>query len=769
MFPCVNVYVLLLLVVATVSACTCGAHRTCGDCIRNGCQWCADPAPSKGFQGRCTCPDEETQCNSLYPAQIPHDRKLLLIDNVEFGNNVQLRPQRVNLNMNVGDTVRLTVQYKAAQDYPVDLYYLLDLSDSMKYVRDNVSHLGSNLATKMRSLTKNFRLGFGSFVDKPMEPFFNAAQFETEYCQENLNKVNECMMPYSYKHHMDLSEDDNKFTSEVKKASLTVNIDSPEGVFDAVMQAVVCQNQIGWREDARHLLIVSTDASFHYAGDGKILGLPIPNDMQCHLDKHGEFTHSLKFDYPSVSQINRAVMKHYVHLIFVVQRQLYDVYSYLKDDIYASSVLTLSDDSSNLLELISSEYEKITENVVLTETADTRYLSVTFNSTCSGYNPMHHKCSVGKHEQVEYTIDIKAERCPANRSEWLQKFEIFSPKLKEKLYVEVNLTCECPCEVHGFIPQAAECSGGGSLKCGVCECDEGLQGSWCQCDPKSDTVKEESACRPANTSIAELLCSGNGQCECGICECKPRYSGEFCQCDELDCPRTGDLVCSGHGSCDCGRCKCRTGWSGEDCSCPVSDATCRSPDSGLVCSGHGVCECGLCKCDVPYRGLTCGQCLTCQGEKCDIYQEYVHHVVFQAECSSENKCKNPGIVIAQVDHVEDSDKNKDNGVEFCRYEDDDGCYYYFRYFHNNNTVEVQRTKVCQEKVNLLALILGLIAAIVACGVLLLVAWKIVTTIHDRKEFAKFEKEREMAKWDTGENPLYKKATSTFRNPTFNTD
>ena len=58
--------------------------------------------------------------------------------------------------------------------------------------------------------------------------------------------------------------------SEVKKTTLTVNVDAPEGVLDAVMQSVVCQNRIGWREDARHLLIVSTDASFHYAGDGKV-------------------------------------------------------------------------------------------------------------------------------------------------------------------------------------------------------------------------------------------------------------------------------------------------------------------------------------------------------------------------------------------------------------------------------------------------------------------------------------------------------------------
>ena len=45
------------------------------------------------------------------------------------------------------------------------------------------------------------------------------------------------------------------------------NLDAPEGGFDAIMQAIVCQDEIGWREKARKLLVFSTDAGFHYAGN----------------------------------------------------------------------------------------------------------------------------------------------------------------------------------------------------------------------------------------------------------------------------------------------------------------------------------------------------------------------------------------------------------------------------------------------------------------------------------------------------------------------
>ena len=68
------------------------------------------------------------------------------------------------------------------------------------------------------------------------------------------------------------------------------------------MQAIVCKEQIGWRDKARRLLVFSTDASFHYAGDGKLGGIVKPNDGMCHLDSTGLYTHSSLQDYPSISQ-----------------------------------------------------------------------------------------------------------------------------------------------------------------------------------------------------------------------------------------------------------------------------------------------------------------------------------------------------------------------------------------------------------------------------------------------------------------------------------
>lgn len=63
-------------------------------------------------------------------------------------------------------------------------------------------------------------------------------------------------------------------------------------------------------------------------------------------------------------------------------------------------------------------------------------------------------------------------------------------------------------------------------------------------------------------------------------------------------------------------------------------------------------------------------------------------------------------------------------------------------------VRVQKTKECPPVLNILGIILGVIGAVVAIGFALLLLWKLFTVIHDRREFARFEKERQMAKWDT---------------------
>lgn len=63
---------------------------------------------------------------------------------------------------------KFTLSYGQAQDYPLDLYYLMDVSFS---ARHKMYLLENNLVETVANITSNFRLGFGSFVDKAVMPF----------------------------------------------------------------------------------------------------------------------------------------------------------------------------------------------------------------------------------------------------------------------------------------------------------------------------------------------------------------------------------------------------------------------------------------------------------------------------------------------------------------------------------------------------------------------------------------------------------------------
>lgn len=53
----------------------------------------------------------------------------------------------------------------------------------------------------------------------------------------------------------------------------------------ALYSTLTSQDLIGWRNVTR-LLVFSTDAGFHFAGDGKLGGIVLPNDGKCHLENN---------------------------------------------------------------------------------------------------------------------------------------------------------------------------------------------------------------------------------------------------------------------------------------------------------------------------------------------------------------------------------------------------------------------------------------------------------------------------------------------------
>lgn len=75
-----------------------------------------------------------------------------------------------------GSQLTFQVKIKQTEDYPVDMYYLMDLSASMIDDLEQIKDLGSSLSREMAILTSKFRMGFGSFVEKPTLPFIKITE-----------------------------------------------------------------------------------------------------------------------------------------------------------------------------------------------------------------------------------------------------------------------------------------------------------------------------------------------------------------------------------------------------------------------------------------------------------------------------------------------------------------------------------------------------------------------------------------------------------------
>lgn len=58
-----------------------------------------------------------------------------------------------------GEPQTFELKFKRAEDYPIDLYYLMDLSYSMKDDLENVKNLGTDLMREMQDITSDFRIG----------------------------------------------------------------------------------------------------------------------------------------------------------------------------------------------------------------------------------------------------------------------------------------------------------------------------------------------------------------------------------------------------------------------------------------------------------------------------------------------------------------------------------------------------------------------------------------------------------------------------------
>ncbi|XP_030310123.1 integrin beta-2 isoform X2 [Calypte anna] len=733
-------WVLLLVMAAFAMECPKIKVGTCKDCIQSGpgCAWCKKPNFTKAGE-----PDS-VRCDTIEQLQ----QRGCPLDKIEFpvnkitrtrdhalSSDIQLTPQEAHLKLRIGQPAVFEVKFRRAVGYPIDLYYLMDLSYSMLDDLQKVKKLGGELLRALESTTPSRRIGFGSFVDKTVLPFVNTHPKKLQNpCP---NKDEQCQPPFAFKHILSLTDDAKKFESEVGKQFISGNLDAPEGGLDAMMQAAVCGDLIGWRNVTR-LLVFATDDGFHFAGDGKLAGILIPNDGKCHLEDN-MYKKSNEFDYPSVGQLVQKLAENNIQPIFAVTRRVVDVYKKLSEMIPKSAVGELNEDSSNIIELIQVAYNNLSSQIILDHSPLPDVLDVKYDSICSNGKSLSDEergqCdNVKINEEVIFKVKVMAKECIKSQS-----FTIRPLGFTDTLTVHLESYC-----------------------------NSGYTGKNCECETKGKTSKElEGSCRKDNSSV---ICSGLGDCLCGQCYChdsdvpNKEIYGPYCECDNMNCEFHNGFLCGGkeRGSCDCGKCKCSEEYEGSACQCKKSTEGCLNARRN-VCSLRGTCHCNQCQCWEGYQPPLCEECPGCPSP-CSKYVSCVECKAFQSgpfEKNCSQAC--PNIQVAEG-------LTKEKKSKHCREKDSQNCWITFRMIQEDGdmySATYDPKKECPEPPNVALIVGGTVAGVALIGLVLLLIWRLLMELFDRREYRRFEKEKARAKWNDADNPLFKSATTTIVNPRFN--
>ncbi|XP_038585519.1 integrin beta-2-like, partial [Micropterus salmoides] len=265
--------------------------------------------------------------------------------------SVQLNPQETSLILRRNLPATLSVSFKRVQGYPVDLYFLLDLSYSMTDDLENAKQLGQDLFAALSKITEHAQIGLGVFVDKTVLPYTNTHQRKLQKPRDENDQ--QCQAAFGYRHVLSMTPEKDEFKAKVREQVISGNLTSPDEILDAMMQAAVCGDKIGWRNGSTWLIVLTTYAGFHIAGDGNLASKLEPNDELCHLENN-LYTKSTEMDYPSVGQLAMQLEKNNIQPIFAVKKNVENVNKSTSTLIPKSEVGVLSSDSKNVVELMGS-------------------------------------------------------------------------------------------------------------------------------------------------------------------------------------------------------------------------------------------------------------------------------------------------------------------------------------------------------------------------------------------------------------------------------
>uniref|UniRef100_A0A672P5V2 Integrin beta n=1 Tax=Sinocyclocheilus grahami TaxID=75366 RepID=A0A672P5V2_SINGR len=726
----VGIYVLLLAVTAShaneVNHCTAARAKTCSECIRidTGCAYC----PDELFEyERCDL-RENLQARKCSSRMVTIESSRKIEENVQIDKSLkysQVAPQLMSMTLLPGEEKEVEMEVFEPARGPLDLYILMDFSNSMSDDLDNLKRMGDQLAQVVGKLSDDYTIGFGKFVDKVTEPQTDMRPSKLAVPWANSDP------PFSFRNVISLTNNINTFRQKLQRERISGNLDAPEGGFDAILQTAVCQEQIGWRKQSTHLLVFSTESAFHYEADGAnvLAGILDRNDEQCHLTPDGNYTHDIRQDYPSIPTLVRLLVKHNIIPIFAVTNHSYSYYEKLSEYFPIAELGQLQEDSSNILNILDKAFQNIRSKISIRaedrpKAVEAKILSQSGTFSETGY------FKINPGETGKFRVRLKALNqvgeqhvCNANQADRAGTLRVKPTTFSSAFRINAEVLCQtCDCEKTP-VKNAVRCNSHGDLVCGKCQCYDGWLGPFCNCSAGSST--DSAMCiEPGKTKP----CSGRGDCMCGTCVCynPNQFEGPFCQFDKSQCQRFGGFLCNERGSCSMGRCVCTPGWTGDACECPISNGSCLDSKGG-ICNGRGVCKCGRCECE--HSGLplspTCEANFQQQLGMCEAKRSCVQCQAWNTGERKGRKCDECFFKIIMVEELEE-DKNV---IETCSFRDeDDDCTYHYTVNYPLNITDKEHHVLVKKKkdcppAGFLWLIPLIMFLMLLLGLLLLCCWK----------------------------------------------
>lgn len=602
---------LVLLSPSNADSHRCWYAKDCALCLQTGpsCAWCSQT----DFQAPRCASLETLRGRGCEPAQLSHPQASLeLLRHTEVtrpslevsgssmevpqssvgsgaprGAEAQLEPRRFSLRLRPGEAWSFSLLVSPSREQPVDIYYLLDLSPSMRNHLESISQLGPSLARQMANITEDLRLGFGLIETRL------GAQVT------------------QFRHVLSLTSDLQSFADAVS----LVQSQSPgeqevrglQGAVDALLQVSVCQEEIGWRNGTR--LLVYT-ANQRRQGDF-VAGSQV---KKCQL-QNGVYSPSGSPQHVNAKRTFQTVTASDIAVLLAVPEDLLkdDGRSSRKDFIERAQKLiahcstgTLSRNCDNLGDLTVKALSG--RGISLQTSAVPQGVALTYHTRCMDgllregrEGAICRNASAG--HQVAFNVSLAVTRCHSQDPP-PQTITIQPLGFSEQLDIELKPICSCDCQ-RAPEENSAFCHGNGAFECGVCRCNAPFIGKRCEIPEMEDSLVDH--CR----SHAESpVCSRHGDCVGGVCVCHRGvapwefYSGRFCECDNFSCDHHNNQVCGGHGRCECGVCVCNSDWTGSACGCSMEVSSCMASNQ-LICNNKGACVCGSCDCDSMYSGSTC--------------------------------------------------------------------------------------------------------------------------------------------------------------------